>query len=306
MKNSGKSFTIKLNVKEGTVLRESTAANFAVPFDPQDVVFAGAADETPVLATVEKATKANDTSAPLITEYKDKATDANNADLKKLQGIAQTKKLAVGKKITAWQYVLVNDSTVATVNKNLTTKAFLCNKAVVDQTAGKLTSINANVAGGTYYLALAQVDYEVSKAYAAEVKNDDGTTKTAEVVAEFKAPVIKKVASIASKTPMIAATKVALTGTTAAEISSIAGTDEAASNYRLVATSTEKGAKWASAVTDVSSTNNLTIDVNTTSKKVKITHTNADMAGITVILAHKSGDTWESLGKFYITAAASA
>lgn len=298
MKNSGKSFTIKLNVKEGTVLRESTAANFAVPFDPQDVVFAGAADETPVLATVEKATKANDTSAPLITEYD--ASNANNADLKKLQGIAQTKKLAVGKKITAWQYVLVNDSTVATVNKNLTTKAFLCDKAVVDQTAGTLTSIKANVAGGTYYLALAQVDYEVSKAYKAETKKADGTTDKAEEIAEFKAPVIKKVASIASKTPMIAATKVEFTQNAVGVFANVVNNDTTAGHYRVVPANTEK-ANYGTAA-------EVTLAAKAIADgKLKFTPTVTNDGTAAILVYSADGSTnWKSLGKYYITVKAAA
>jgi hypothetical protein len=120
-----------------------------------------------------------------------------------LKTIAKNKKLAAGKKITAWQYVLINDSNIANVNKALATKAIICNEATVDQTAQTLTKLNATASNnGTYYLALAQVDYEVQTAYVAEVKEGE-TVKTAEAQATFKAPVVKKVISIASKTPMV-------------------------------------------------------------------------------------------------------
>jgi len=166
----------------------------ATKYDPQNVNLAGA-DETPTLATVVKALKASDTASPLISKL--------DSDKTKLETIAKNKKLAAGKKITAWQYVLINDSKIANVNKALATKAIICNEATVDQTAQTLTKLNATASNnGTYYLALAQVDYEVQTAYVAEVKEGE-TVKTAEAQATFKAPVVKKVISIASKTPMV-------------------------------------------------------------------------------------------------------
>jgi hypothetical protein len=185
VKSLNKALTFKLNL-----LGKALAP--AVPYAPQDVKLNGAFDnDRIVLSAIVKA----DTSATLI--------DGFSAGEETLKKIAKEKKLAEGKKITVWQYVLVSDYKLANVNKDLEGKAIICNTAKVSQGVNPTVEslIASGTVGTTYYLALAQVEYEVTTPYAAK------TTDTDEQPAVISSDgVIKKVTAIASKTPMVAIT----------------------------------------------------------------------------------------------------
>ena len=201
LKNSGKVVSVKLNVKTGETVRNN-ADNLATPYNPQTVTLDGSADNSVTLSNILKADKANETSAPLVAAVAD-----GSESYKKLQDIAKAKKIKSGKTLTTWQYVLVNSTNVKDVN-NADKKdavAVIPSEITVNNETGAVT-LKATSSSNTVYLALAQVTYTVDKAYAEEVKNADGTTKTAEQLATFKLganDVKVKVTAIASKTPMV-------------------------------------------------------------------------------------------------------
>jgi hypothetical protein len=203
LKDSNKSVSVKLNVLDEEL-------NPSTPYAPQHVTLNGDATNTPTLSNIVAASKADASASPFVYNVTRGAGDNDGSDsYKALQKIAKDKKLKASGKITTWQYVLVNDTNLKNLKKvelgkNVVIPEITSGLDGKGSTGGKQVGFKATFADTTTaYLALAQVTYPMDVVYAAATTGDNAT---AEVLAQLKTgndDITVKIASIASKTPMV-------------------------------------------------------------------------------------------------------